>query len=143
MTRASWRRQRFTTASCMRSTASGPSPSTLKPAGRFGERQCDSSRRVAFHRGAATIFNGKIFRVTIDNHVLALDMETGKELWNQKFADISDGYYATGGPIIANGVLISGVSGGESTTRGFLDGWDPDTGKKLWRKYTIPAPGET
>src|SRR4029077_19010720 len=79
-----------------------------------------ASRRAAFHRGAATIYNGKLFRVTIDNHVLALDMETGKELWNQKFADISDGYYATGGPIIANGVLISGVAGGESTTRGFL-----------------------
>jgi len=100
------------------------------------------ARRAAFHRGAATIYNGKLFRVTIDNHILALDMETGKELWNQKFADMSDGYYATGGPIVANGVLISGVAGGESTTRGFLDGWDPDTGKRLWRRYTIPAPGE-
>src|SRR6266403_4559465 len=99
-------------------------------------------QRNAFNRGAATIYNGKLFRVTIDNHVLALDMETGKLLWNQKFADFRDGYYATGGPIIANGVLISGVSGGESTTRGFLDGWDPDTGKRLWRRYTIPAPGE-
>jgi len=99
-------------------------------------------KRAAFHRGAATIYNGKLFRVTIDNHVLALDMKTGKQLWNQKFADSADGYYATGGPIIANGVLISGVSGGESTTRGFLDGWDPDTGRKLWRRYTIPAPGE-
>ena len=99
-------------------------------------------KRAAFHRGAATIYNGKLFRVTIDNHVLALDMKTGKELWNQKFADSREGYYATGGPIIANGVLISGVAGGESTTRGFLDGWDPDTGKKLWRRYTIPAPGE-
>jgi alcohol dehydrogenase (cytochrome c) len=99
-------------------------------------------QRAAFHRGAATIYNGKLFRVTIDNHVLALDLETGKELWNQKFADLHDGYYATGGPIIANGVLISGVAGGESTTRGFLDGWDPETGKKLWRRYTIPAPGE-
>jgi alcohol dehydrogenase (cytochrome c) len=99
-------------------------------------------QRAAFHRGAATIYNGKLFRVTIDNHVLALDMKTGKPLWNQKFADSREGYYATGGPIIANGVLISGVAGGESTTRGFLDGWDPDTGKKLWRRYTIPAPGE-
>ena len=99
-------------------------------------------QRSAFNRGAATIYNGKLFRVTIDNHVLALDMKTGEELWNQKFADLNDGYYATGGPIVANGVLISGVAGGESTTRGFLDGWDPDTGKKLWRRYTIPAPGE-
>src|SRR5215471_18631331 len=99
-------------------------------------------QRSAFHRGGATIYNGKLFRVTIDNHVLALDMKTGKELWNQKYADLKDGYYSTGGPIVANGVLISGVAGGESTTRGFLDGWDPDTGRKLWRRYTIPAPGE-
>jgi alcohol dehydrogenase (cytochrome c) len=98
--------------------------------------------RAAFHRGAATIYNGKLYRVTVDNHLLALDMKTGEELWNQKFADAKDGYYATGGPIVANGVLISGVAGGESTTRGFLDGWDPATGKKLWRRYTIPAPGE-
>src|SRR5215470_1490653 len=98
--------------------------------------------RAAFNRGAATIFGGRVFRVTIDNHLLALDMKTGKELWNQKFADSKQGYYATGGPIVANGVLISGVAGGESTTRGFLDGWDPETGQKLWRRYTIPAPGE-
>ena len=99
-------------------------------------------QRSAFNRGAATIYRGKLFRVTIDNHLLALDLKTGEELWNQKFADLKDGYYATSAPIVANGVLISGVAGGESTTRGFLDGWDPDTGKKLWRRYTIPAPGE-
>jgi alcohol dehydrogenase (cytochrome c) len=98
--------------------------------------------RVAINRGAATIYKGKVFRVTIDNHVLALDMKNGEQIWNQKFAESKDGYYSTGGPIVANGVLISGVAGGESTTRGFLDGWDPDTGKKLWRRYTIPAPGE-
>jgi alcohol dehydrogenase (cytochrome c) len=93
-------------------------------------------------RGAATIYRGKVFRVTIDNHVLALDMKTGKQLWNQKFADWHEGYYATSAPIVANGVLISGMAGGESTTRGFLDGWDPETGNRLWRRYTIPAPGE-
>jgi len=98
--------------------------------------------RTAITRGAATIYNGKVFRVTIDNHVLALDMKTGKEVWNQKFADAKEGYYATSAPIVANGVLISGMAGGETTTRGFLDGWDPETGKKLWRRYTIPEPGE-
>ena len=98
--------------------------------------------RAAITRGAATIYNGKLFRVTIDNHVVALDMKTGKEIWNQRFADWKEGYYATAAPIVANGVLISGMAGGESTTRGFLDGWDPETGKKLWRRYTIPAPGE-
>jgi alcohol dehydrogenase (cytochrome c) len=93
-------------------------------------------------RGAATIYNGRLFRVTYDNHLVALDMKTGAEVWNQKFADRKDGYYATGAPIVANGVVISGMAGGERTTRGFLDGWEPDTGKKLWRRYTIPAPGE-
>src|SRR5262245_31885237 len=76
--------------------------------------------RAAITRGAATIYNGKLFRVTIDNHVLALDMKTGKEIWNQKFADSKEGYYATSAPIVANGVLISGMAGGESTARGFL-----------------------
>src|SRR5467141_2088435 len=63
--------------------------------------------RAAFNRGGATIYNGKVFRITIDNHILAIDMKTGKELWNQKCGDAKEGFYATGGPIIANGVLIS------------------------------------
>jgi alcohol dehydrogenase (cytochrome c) len=96
----------------------------------------------AINRGASTIYNGKLFRVTIDNHLVALDMKTGKQVWNQTFADFHEGYTATGAPIVANGVVISGMAGGEFTTRGFLDGWDPETGQKLWRRYTIPAPGE-
>ena len=96
----------------------------------------------AINRGAATIYDGKLFRVTLDNHLIALDMKTGKLVWNQTFADFREGYTATGAPIVANGVVISGMAGGEFTTRGFLDGWDPDTGRKLWRRYTIPEPGE-
>ena len=80
--------------------------------------------------------------MTVDNHLVALEMKTGRVLWNRKFAEWKEGYHSSGAPIVANGVLISGMAGGESTTRGFLDGWDPDTGEKLWRRYTIPAPGE-
>ena len=47
--------------------------------------------RAPITRGAATIYNGKLFRVTIDNHLLALDMKTGKQVWNQKFADCEGG----------------------------------------------------
>jgi alcohol dehydrogenase (cytochrome c) len=97
---------------------------------------------AAIYRGAPAIYNGKLFRVTVDNHLVALEMKTGRVLWNKKFADWKEGYHSSGAPIVANGVLISGVAGGESTTRGFLDGWDPETGEKLWRRYTIPAPGE-
>jgi len=57
--------------------------------------------RAPINRGAPAIYNGKLFRVTIDNHVLALDMKSGKELWNQKFADANDGFYSTSAPIIA------------------------------------------
>jgi alcohol dehydrogenase (cytochrome c) len=99
-------------------------------------------KREAITRGAATIYNGKLYRIALDNRLIALDMKTGKQVWNQKFADWHEGYYATSAPIVANGVVISGMAGGESTTRGFLDGWDPETGTKLWRRYTIPAPGE-
>jgi alcohol dehydrogenase (cytochrome c) len=99
-------------------------------------------QRAPFNRGAPMLYNGKLFRVTLDNNLLALDMKTGRQIWKQKYADAKQGYYSTASPIVANGVLISGMAGGESTTRGFLDGWDPDTGKKLWRRYTIPAPGE-
>jgi len=98
--------------------------------------------RFAITRGAATIYDGKLFRVTVDNHIVALDMKTGRQVWNQRFADWREGYYATSAPIVANGVVISGMAGSESTTRGFLDGRDPETGRQLWRRYTIPAPGE-
>ncbi len=96
----------------------------------------------ALMRGPATIYQGKLFRQTVDAHVLALDMKTGKEIWKQKYADWKEGYKGVIAPIIANGVLVSGMAGGDSTTRGFVDGYDPDTGKQLWRRYTIPAPGE-
>jgi alcohol dehydrogenase (cytochrome c) len=97
---------------------------------------------TAINRGAPAIYNGKLFRITVDNYIVALDMKTGRVVWTKKFADWKEGYYASSAPIVANGVLISGMAGGESTTRGFLDGWDPETGEKLWRRYTIPAPGE-
>ena len=93
-------------------------------------------------RGGATIYNGKLFREQIDAHILALDLKTGKEVWKQKFAEYKEGYTGIIQPLVANGVVISGVAGGDRTTRGFLVGWDPDTGKKLWQRYTIPAPGE-
>jgi alcohol dehydrogenase (cytochrome c) len=93
------------------------------------------------NKGAA-ILNGKLFRTTLDAHVVALDMKTGKQIWDQKAAEWKDGYSMTVAPLIAGGVLISGISGAEFGIRGFLDGWDPETGAHLWRRYTVPAPGE-
>src|SRR5579871_2419637 len=88
------------------------------------------------------LYHGKVFRGTLDAHVVALDIKTGKVVWDQKVAEWKEGFSITGAPLVANGVLISGISGAEFGVRGFLDGWDPDTGAHLWRHYTIPAPGE-
>jgi alcohol dehydrogenase (cytochrome c) len=96
----------------------------------------------AIMRGPATIYNGKLYRTTLDAHLLALDMKNGKQIWKQRFADFKEGYKGVAAPLFANGVLITGTTGGENATRGFLVGWDPETGKELWRTYTIPAPGE-
>ena len=93
------------------------------------------------NKGAA-IYNGKVFRTTLDAHVVALDAKTGKEVWKSKVAEWKDGYSMTVAPLVANGVLITGISGAEFGIRGFIDGWDPETGKQLWRRYTIPARGE-
>jgi alcohol dehydrogenase (cytochrome c) len=93
------------------------------------------------NRGAA-IYDGKIFRTTLDAHVVALDAKTGKELWNKTAIDFHDGYSMTVAPLVADGVVITGISGAEFGTRDFLDGWNPDNGEHLWRTYTVPAPGE-
>jgi alcohol dehydrogenase (cytochrome c) len=93
------------------------------------------------NRGAA-IYEGKLFRSTLDANVIALDAKTGKEVWRQKAADIKEGYSMTVAPLVADGIVLTGISGAEFGTRGFIDGWDPATGKHLWRTNTIPSPDE-
>ena len=93
------------------------------------------------YRGPA-LYNGKVYRGTLDAHMVALDQKTGKEVWKTKVAEWKEGFSIIGAPQIANGVVITGISGAEFGVRGFLDGYDPETGKRLWRRYTIPAPGE-
>jgi alcohol dehydrogenase (cytochrome c) len=93
------------------------------------------------YRGPA-LYNGKVYRGTLDAHMVALDQKTGKEIWKTKVAEWKEGFSIIGAPQIANGVLITGISGAEFGVRGFLDGYDPETGKRLWRRYTIPAAGE-
>jgi alcohol dehydrogenase (cytochrome c) len=93
------------------------------------------------NRGAA-LYDGKVFRTTLDANVIALDAKTGKEAWKSNAIDFKDGYAMTVAPLVADGVVITGVSGAEYGTRLFLDGWDSATGKHLWRTYTIPGPDE-
>jgi alcohol dehydrogenase (cytochrome c) len=92
-------------------------------------------------RGMAAL-DGVLYRTTIDARVMALSMADGKTIWTQKAAEYKDGYSMTHAPLIAGGVLITGISGGEYGSRGFLDGWDLKTGAKKWHRWTTAAPGE-
>jgi alcohol dehydrogenase (cytochrome c) len=93
------------------------------------------------NRGAA-VYGDKLYRTTLDASVIALDLKTGAEVWRANAIDWKRGYSMTMPPLIANGVVVTGVSGAEFGIRGFLDGWDPETGRQVWRTYTVPGPGE-
>ena len=93
------------------------------------------------NRGFAML-GDKLFMVTLDAHLLALDMRTGAIVWDATLEEYKNGYAATIAPIIARDKVIVGVAGGEFGIRGFIDAYDAQTGKRAWRFYTIPAPGE-
>jgi alcohol dehydrogenase (cytochrome c) len=94
------------------------------------------------HNRGVAAFEGVIYRTVIDASIIALDMKTGKQLWKTSVEDYKQGYSLTVAPVVANGVLLTGISGGEYGIRGFIDGYDLKTGKRLWRRHTIAGPGE-
>jgi len=94
-----------------------------------------------FNKGVA-VLDGRVFFGTLDNKLIALDAHDGRELWEKTINDTLAGYTITGAPLALKDKLIVGMSGGEMGIRGYLDAYDPATGKQLWRTYTIAAPGE-
>jgi PQQ-dependent dehydrogenase (methanol/ethanol family) len=94
-----------------------------------------------FNRGVAVLEN-RVFWGTLDASVVALDARTGRVLWETQVADTMKGYTITEAPLAIEGKVIVGVAGGEFGIRGFIDAYDAVTGKRLWRFYTIPGPGE-
>jgi len=95
----------------------------------------------AVNRGLA-ILDDQLFLGTIDARLVALDMRTGKVRWEVKLADYKAGYSITAAPLAVKDKVIVGISGGDLGIRGFLDAYDSKTGKRVWRLWTIPAPGE-
>jgi alcohol dehydrogenase (cytochrome c) len=88
------------------------------------------------------VFGDKLFMVTLDAHLLALDMKTGTVVWDVVLADYKIGYSATLAPLVIKDKVIVGISGSDYPTRGFLDAYDPKTGARIWRLYTVPGAGE-
>jgi alcohol dehydrogenase (cytochrome c) len=93
------------------------------------------------NRGFAML-GDKLYMVTLDAHLLALDMRTGAIVWDATLEEYKNGYASTIAPIVAGDKVIVGVAGGEFGIRGFIDAYDAQTGKRAWRFYTIPGPGE-
>jgi alcohol dehydrogenase (cytochrome c) len=92
-------------------------------------------------RGLA-ILGDKVFLAGLDAKLIALDAKTGKELWKTPIADQKLQYSFTVAPIVVKDKVILGPAGGEYGIRGFVAAFDANTGKEVWRFYTVPAPGE-
>lgn len=88
------------------------------------------------NRGAALYDNLVIFG-TLDAQLVALDQETGKVVWREKIDDYSAGYSYTAAPLIAEGLLLTGVSGGEFGVVGRVEARDPKTGKMVWTRPVV------
>jgi len=88
------------------------------------------------NRGAS-FDNGKIFYNTLDNHTVAVDAKTGKEIWVAKLGDISKGQTLTMAPLAAHGKVFVGNSGGEMGIHGWVTALDENSGKILWRAYSV------
>ena len=93
------------------------------------------------NRGVA-VAEGKVFMATLNAHLVAIDAETGKKIWDQPFGDVRAGESATVAPLIVKDMVIVGSSGGEFGVRGHTDAFKLETGERVWRCYMIPKPGE-
>ncbi len=91
------------------------------------------------NRGAV-YWNGKIIWASLDGRLIAVDAKTGKLVWETAtFDPMKDAMSITGAPRIGNGIVFIGQGGGEYHQRGFMSAYDANTGKKLWKFYTVPG----
>ncbi len=91
---------------------------------------------------SVTIAGDKVFMQTDHAHLVALNRHTGQVLWDTEMADFRQNYNATGSLLAVENLVVAGTAGGEEGVRGFLAAYDQQTGKEVWRFWTIPKPGE-
>jgi alcohol dehydrogenase (cytochrome c) len=93
------------------------------------------------NRGFAVLGN-RLYMNTLDAHLLAFDMKTGAVVWDVVIDDYKLGYSATSAPLIVKDKVVVGIAGAEYGIRGFIDAYDATSGKRAWRFWTVPGPGE-
>jgi quinohemoprotein ethanol dehydrogenase len=89
-------------------------------------------------RGVA-LYEGKVIAPIIDGRLVALDVASGKPVWETRVAYPQEQYTLTMAPRVAKGKVLIGASGSEYPVRGFVDAFDANTGQKAWRFYTVPG----
>ncbi len=90
------------------------------------------------NRGVA-LWKGRVYLGTLDGRLIALDAASGKPVWSVQTTDNSKPYTITGAPRVINGKVIIGNGGAEFGVRGYFSAYDAETGKQLWRFYTVPG----
>ena len=94
------------------------------------------------HNRGVAILGTRVYMETDNAHLLCLDARSGDLLWDVLYATGNRNYGATSAPLIVHDKVLVGTSGGDDGVRGFLAAFDANTGKEVWRFWTIPAPGE-
>ncbi|PLW81549.1 alcohol dehydrogenase [Kineobactrum sediminis] len=104
----------------------------------------EASRTLGGPTRNIAIYDDKLYMATYDASIVAVDARTGEEVWRTPKADFEKGYTHTAGPIMGDGVVLSGINGCEWYKEDgcFITGHDAETGAELWRTSTIALPGE-
>lgn len=92
----------------------------------------------AVNRGVA-LYGDKVYVGALDGRLIAIDSNTGRELWSKMIVPDQVSYAITGAPRIANGKVLIGSAGAEFRARGFIAAFDAQTGNELWRFHTVPG----
>jgi quinohemoprotein ethanol dehydrogenase len=92
------------------------------------------------NRGVA-VWGGRVYATTADCRLIALDAGTGKQVWSQQTCDTKKGYAITDSPYVGSGKVFVGNSGSESRqkNRGYVSAYDAESGRMIWRFYTVPS----
>jgi quinohemoprotein ethanol dehydrogenase len=90
------------------------------------------------NRGVA-VWKGKVYVGTLDGRLIALDAGTGKPVWETLTIDPKYRYSITGAPRVVKGLVIIGNGGAELNVRGYVSAYNAETGKLVWRFYTVPG----
>ncbi|MGE5146663.1 MAG: PQQ-dependent dehydrogenase, methanol/ethanol family, partial [Candidatus Eiseniibacteriota bacterium] len=101
--------------------------------GLAGRACCD-----VVNRGVAA-WEGKIFVGVLDGRLIALDAKSGKVVWQVQTTDPKKDYAITGAPRVVDGKVLIGNAGAEFNARGYISAYDADSGKLIWRFYTVPG----